>query len=128
MMSRGTDPIKLKEWTDRLARYERSNQTVAEFCVDEQVSEGTFYVWKRRLASGDRSTTARHLQRIGANNSTHETSGFQQVVVAPPENTGNVRITLPGGAVIELSHDLPTIEHVVQQLLHHQAGSEVQGC
>src|SRR6056297_2718105 len=111
MMSRGTDAIKLKEWTDRLARFERSNQTVAEFCVDEQVSEGTFYVWKRRLASGDRSTTRQHRQRTGANNSANEVSNFQPVVVTPPENATSVRITLPGGAVIELSHDLATIEH-----------------
>ena len=127
-MSRGTDPIKLKEWTDRLARFERSNQTVAEFCVDEQVSEGTFYVWKRRLARGDRGTTDQHLQRIGANNSTNETSGFQPVVVAPSEKTANVRITLPGGAVIELSHDLPTIENVVRQLLQHRGRGQVHGC
>ena len=127
-MSRGTDPIKLKEWTDRLARFERSNQTVAEFCVDEQVSEGTFYVWKRRLSSGDRSTTAQHRQRTGANNSANEVSNFQPVVVTPPENATSVRITLPGGAVIELSHDLATIEHVVRQLLQHPACGEVHGC
>lgn len=127
-MSRGTDPIKLKEWMDRLARFERSNQTVAEFCVDEQVSEGTFYAWKRRLASGDRSTTAQHSQRTGANNSANDASNFQPVVVTPPENTSKVRITFPGGAVIELSHDLATIEHVVRQLLHHPACGEVHGC
>lgn len=127
-MSRGTDPIKLKEWMHRLARFERSNQTVAEFCVDEQVSEGTFYAWKRRLASGDRSTTAQHCQRTGANNSANDASNFQPVVVTPPENATSVRITLPGGAVIELSHDLATIEHVVQQLLHHPACGEVHGC
>ena len=127
-MSRGTDPIKLKEWTDRLARFERSNQTVAEFCVDEQVSEGTFYVWKRRLASGDRSTTAQHRQRTGANNSAKEVSNFQPVVVTPPRDTSKVRITFPSGAVIELRHDLPTIEHVVRQLLQHSACDEVPGC
>ncbi|MGM0486694.1 MAG: IS66 family insertion sequence element accessory protein TnpA [Planctomycetota bacterium] len=127
-MSRGTDPIKLKEWTDRLARFERSSQTVAEFCVDEHVSEGTFYLWKRRLASGDRTTTPQHRQRNGANNSAHEISAFQPVVVTPPENAASVRITLPGGAVIELSHDLATIEHVVRQLLQHPACGEVHGC
>lgn len=91
-MSRGTDPIKLKEWTEQLARFDQSNQTVAESCLDEEVSEGTFYHWKRRLTSGDRTgTMPQHRQRTGANNSANDTSGFQPVVVAPPENTANVK-------------------------------------
>lgn len=127
-MSRGTNPVKLKEWTERLARFETSNHTVAEFCEDEQVSEGTFYHWKRRLSNGGPTTRPKRGQRTIAQKLAGEPSGFQSVVVTPPKHAANVRITLPAGAVIELGHDLPTIENVVRQLFEHQACSEVHGC
>lgn len=42
-MARGTNSVKLKEWKDRLARLEPANQTVAEYCLDEHLSEGSCY-------------------------------------------------------------------------------------
>ena len=46
------DPVATRRlWAERLDRFRRANQTVAQFCAAEGVSEPSFYVWKRTLAS-----------------------------------------------------------------------------
>lgn len=40
---------KTEEWRKRLARYAKSNLSVADFCAKEQYSTASFYVWRRRL-------------------------------------------------------------------------------
>jgi hypothetical protein len=45
------DPVATRRlWVERLERFRRANQTVAQFCAAEGVSEPSFYVWKRTLA------------------------------------------------------------------------------
>ncbi len=52
------DPVATRRrWAERLARFARANQTVAQFCAAEGVSEPSFYVWKRTLASDVASPT-----------------------------------------------------------------------
>jgi hypothetical protein len=36
-------------WRERLARFRRSGETIADFCEREGVSTPAFYAWKRRL-------------------------------------------------------------------------------
>jgi transposase len=40
-----------RRWAERLERFRRSGQTIAQFCAAEGVSPPSFYVWKRTLAS-----------------------------------------------------------------------------
>lgn len=50
--ARRRDPVATRRlWAERLDRFRRANQTVAQFCAAEGVSEPSFYVWKRTLAS-----------------------------------------------------------------------------
>jgi hypothetical protein len=45
------DPLATRRlWAERLDRFGRANQTVAQFCAAEGISEPSFYVWKRTLA------------------------------------------------------------------------------
>jgi hypothetical protein len=45
------DPAATRRlWAERLERFRRANQTVAQFCAAEGISEPSFYVWKRTLA------------------------------------------------------------------------------
>jgi len=37
-------------WRGRLARFQKSNLTVAEFCRQEGISNPSFYQWRKRLA------------------------------------------------------------------------------
>ncbi len=49
-MSQGPRPAKVQEWSARLGRFAASGQTIKEFCLSEQVSQPTFYHWRRILA------------------------------------------------------------------------------
>lgn len=45
------DPLATRcRWAERLERFRRSGQTIAQFCAAEGVSPPSFYVWKRTLA------------------------------------------------------------------------------
>jgi hypothetical protein len=37
------------EWQERVARFQRSGSSIAQFCYDEGVSTPSFYVWRRKL-------------------------------------------------------------------------------
>jgi transposase len=38
-----------RQWAERLDRFRRSGQTIAQFCAAEGVSPPSFYVWRRTL-------------------------------------------------------------------------------
>lgn len=44
------DPAKGRRWRELVERWQRSGQTVREFCRRAEVKESAFYWWKRRLA------------------------------------------------------------------------------
>jgi hypothetical protein len=110
MMVRGPHPSKVKEWTDRLRRFNGSRLSVVEFCQTEQVSTPSFYQWKKKLARS--SKTPRAPRRKSGRTAT----GFQELRVASLDGSP-VTIRLPGGITIELGRDLSVIENIMAQLL-----------
>ena len=50
-MARGINQGAQRRWRDRLQRFARSKLSVSEFCRREQVSEPSFYQWRKRLAA-----------------------------------------------------------------------------
>ena len=48
-MASKADPQKRREWVERMLRYQASELTVAQFCVEEGVSTPSFYQCKRKL-------------------------------------------------------------------------------
>ena len=125
-MPRESSPAKLREWTERLKRFAKSNQTVVDFCSAEAVSQPSFYQWKRRLAPAARTKTAK--VRRGSKKPANPSPRFQPVFVTPREDAVSVRIRLPDGAVIELGEDILMIEKVVDQLLGHQPTLGADAC
>ena len=111
-MPRGSNPEKIKEWTGRLKRLEKSKQTVSDFCFSEGVSVPSLYHWKKRL------------QDVTA------PGPFRQIRVAPPLVTptheGTV-IQLGNGILIELGSDLPVAELVVKQVLDAAINASTMG-
>ena len=67
------DRAKLAEWRERLTRFDRSEETVGEFCSVERVSVATFYYWKKKLSKREhafsslRSTIKNSPNRVSAN-------------------------------------------------------------
>ena len=127
-MSRRSEPAKFREWSDRLRRFERSSQTVADFCRAEGVSRPSFYRWKRRLAGGERRHPAGVKPRQRSGSPANRRVGFRSVVITPPAHAARVKVRLPDGVEIDLGDDPRVIERVVGQLLQHQAGTGADGC
>ena len=48
-MATGSRAEKVVEWQERLARFDRSGTSIAQFCRDEGVSPPSFYIWRRKL-------------------------------------------------------------------------------
>ena len=48
-MARGVNQEAQQRWRDRLRRFSHSALSVTEFCRREQVSEPSFYAWRKRL-------------------------------------------------------------------------------
>ena len=63
-MAKRVDAAKRDDWRGRLAKFDSSGLTVAEFCRRENVSEARFYYWSKRIRrpdqpSGPRPVTSR---------------------------------------------------------------------
>ena len=110
---------KVKEWLDRLDRFEQAGQTITQFCQDEGVSPSTFFQWRKKLKSAG--------NRTGGN-------AFQPVQLTPPMPLPQVAtIRLEEGIEIELGNDPcvagAIVEVVVKQILGRQARrSEILPC
>lgn len=81
---------KQQQWLARFARYERSPQTVADFCAAEGVSPANFYLWKRRLAN---TTPA----------ATPVTPTLVPIQITPTRevaSSDHLELVLPSGAVL----------------------------
>jgi transposase-like protein len=136
VMSRGSNPAKVQQWTDRLERYRRSGQSVAEFCLKEGVSAPSFYQWKKKLAeerkadqagrpvaskAGQPAELAPRQGRLAPTR-----SGFQSVELLPAASSATT-VRLPNGIEIDLGSDLRVIRLLVKQLLERSADSRVAG-
>jgi len=112
-MPRGSDPIKVQQWTERLERFAQSGQTVAQFCQNEGVSQPSFYQWKKKLADPNRSLSSHRKSSPAV---------FQALeVTSLPLSATTVR--LANGIEIELGGDLRVVQAVVKQLLEAPAAA-----
>ena len=92
--SSGTETV----WRERLARFDRGDWTVAEFCRREGVSNPSFYHWRRRL--GQRHRPARGVEPEASGASAAEVPGrFLPVNVA---GLSTAEIELPNGLKIRV--------------------------
>ncbi len=52
------------KWRDRMSRWRRSGLSIAEFCRREQISQPSFFGWRKRLV-GDRAVANRRGRQLG---------------------------------------------------------------
>lgn len=83
------DPKLERRWRDLIARWQRSDLTVRDFCSAHRVSEPSFYAWRRELA-------ARDPERRPA---TPPVPTFVPVRVTPP---AVIELVLPTGVVVRV--------------------------
>ncbi len=132
-MSRGSNPTKVRLWTVRLDRFEKSAQTVTQFCESEGVSQPSFYQWRKRLkGAGKRSGGEAGDEPVGVGAA--PSPAFKPVqLTAPIFRQQQATIRLADGVEIELGNDPPVVgavvEAVVKQVLALRAGrSEGRSC
>ena len=77
-------------WQDRIERFHRSGLAVKRFCESEGVSQANFYLWKRKL--NEPLPTAK--------------PAFVGVALQGPGTA--TKLTLPGGATIEIAAEMNT--------------------
>jgi len=141
-MKRGSDPLKVQQWTSRLERFKLSDVTVARFCQSEGVSLPSFYQWKRKLATraaaGERPATKTRGQAGPATRKQPTNSAasgsFQTVRLigtagldpSPTTDRGPcLTVRIPGGIELALTDNLPMIEIVVDKLLQTLTGKSL---
>lgn len=94
----GVEPI----WRERIERWGRSGQSVAEFCRRDQVSQPSFYAWRRRIEARRRkrrSPKAREV-RHGATGA----AAFVPVrVVDRLSRAYPFEIAVPGGRTVRVA-------------------------
>ena len=123
-MSRGSNPTKVAQWSDRLERFETSGQTVTNFCVTEGVSQPSFYQWRKKLSIGNRvgggtPQRSRKLNRVkGPIRGSKSESAFTSVQLTPtPGLRQSTTIRLADGVEIELGNNLQVVEMVVRSVV-----------
>jgi hypothetical protein len=52
------DAAKERRWRRLLGQWRRSGRTGRDFCAEQQLSEPSFYAWKREIARRDQERTA----------------------------------------------------------------------
>ena len=111
-MARSADSQKVREWQQRMLRFQRSQQSVARFCRDEKVSVPSFYQWRKKLLSPAPAPPK----------SGQVAAGFTSVrLVAVPTLT----VRWPGGTQL----DVPAMDALVlQRALDALAQVDAQRC
>jgi hypothetical protein len=87
-------------WRSVVRRQERSGLSVRQFCREEQLSEASFYGWKRKIASRDRHAG------IGSERKGRKRSRAQ-TVTKPGEKAAvfvPVRLKAAASGVLEIVH------------------------
>ena len=112
-MPRGSSPIKVQQWVERLERFAQSGQTVVQFCQAERVSQPSFYQWKKKLADQARPSSS---------HSKSSRPAFRTVEVTSPTQAATT-VRLANGIEIELGGDLRVVQAVLKQLLELPSGA-----
>ena len=123
-MSRGSNPMKVQQWSDRFERFESSGQTVVQFCVAEGVSQPSFYQWRKKLGVGARvrrgssKRSGSPLRVAGADRGSKNKSVFRQVqLTSTPSVQQCATIRLADGVDIELGNNLQVVDMVVRSVV-----------
>jgi hypothetical protein len=104
-MERSGSGALATRWRERISRWRQSGLSIAEFCRREQISQPSFFAWRKRLAS---RVAVRRRDKLPAAGGSGGEARF--IELSPPRwpTTNGVQITLPGGAVVALPQDAST--------------------
>jgi hypothetical protein len=61
------DPAKEEYWRRLLRQWRQSGLTPREFCVEERITEPSFYAWRREIARRDQQAAKRRKRQSPSN-------------------------------------------------------------
>jgi hypothetical protein len=102
MAKQRRDPARERYWRGVVAQWQASGLGVRDFCLQRQVTEASFYAWRRELKSRDAPGVAK--------------PAFVPVTVVP--TMPMVEVRCPSGHVVTLpSADGDTLRHLFAALV-----------
>jgi hypothetical protein len=104
-MPRPADPRKQQQWLQRILRWRGSHLSVRDYCDRLQVSEASFYAWKRTLQRrgllADTASSGARAPRAGA---LANAPLFLPVTVPVADTTsGRIDLVLPDGWTVRVT-------------------------
>jgi transposase-like protein len=100
MAKQQRDPAKEQYWRELVAQWRASGLSVREFCSQRQVTEASFYFWRRELQ-----------RRAGQRDAT---PAFVPVRIVP---AAAVEVRCPSGHIVTVTHaDRDTLRHLFEAL------------
>lgn len=117
-MARPVDARKHELWRQRLARFRRSKLSVAEFCRSEQISQASFYQWRRKLADDKSRPNGTNVKHTDVPTAEH----FVPVEVASAP--ARLQCVFPNGAQLRMDARDPVL---LQTVIQAVAAADVNG-
>ena len=109
-MGRRIDVARHEVWRRRLERFSGWSGTVAEFCRREGVTQGTFYLWRKRLPREGALPRAvgsdRLREAVRARDDAQQGAPFVELSLRG--TAAIVEIELPNGAVVRVPAERET--------------------
>jgi hypothetical protein len=119
-MPRPADPRKQQQWLQRILRWQGSHLSVRDYCDRLQLSEASFYAWKRTL---QRRGLLADTPGIGARSPRAEAPAkvplFLPVAVRAADMTpGHIDLVLPDGWTVRVAacFDVGTLRQLLTVL------------
>ena len=120
-MVRGSNPVKVQEWTGRLLRFHKSDVTVVQLCQAEGVSQPSFYQWKSKLRDQLLPTESPNRRPASSRNRTNKRPAFKAVEVTsfsqPCASQPALTVCMSGGIQIEVADNPAAIQAVMRELM-----------
>ena len=137
-MKRGSRVVQVREWTERLFRFQQSGLSVSQFCQREAVSPATFYRWRKKLGrsavAARRASPSAGLRQNGRTSPRGSTAAgpassvFRPVqLTAVAERAICLTVRLPGGTELAMDNDPALVELVVGKVLEQAARHPITG-
>jgi transposase-like protein len=118
-------------WREMIGRQRMSGLNIARFCEQVGVAQNSFYVWKRRLRAGVRST-GRKPRRKSAALATRSLIPVRLVsdpAPSPASTAGAIEVAWPGGVVLRVPFGCnPDTLRDVFRLLTSALSGEAASC
>ena len=121
-MVRGSNAVKVQEWTGRLLLFHKSDVTVAQFCQGEGVSQPSFYYWKSKLRDQLLPTESPNRRPASSQKRTNKRPAFKAVQVTsssqPSASQPALTVCMSGEIQIEVADNPAAIQAVMRELLN----------